>query len=255
MKNLLSAVMILSAAVSGLALTACVPAGGASALVDRLVWLESRHRYGSACIRFEENGKLFYIDPSFLKNPEQPPADFILLTHNHDDHLDPAQLARLVKPGTVIVGPASCAPENWPQPQRLAGLDYRTVTAGETLVIGGVTLKTFPAYNPGDDSVAHPRSSGGTGYLLTLTDKTRMYLTGDTSYVPELDAVGRCDVVVAAWSTTCMMGPADVLACAGSMKPAFLIPVHWLPYEKGELLALEKKLPRGVKLWLPEYGG
>src|SRR6185437_1528772 len=60
-----------------------------------------------ASVLLEFRGKTYYVDPAQLPaNTAFPKADAILITHEHYDHCDPASVARIRKPGTVIIGSA-----------------------------------------------------------------------------------------------------------------------------------------------------
>src|ERR1700688_3257450 len=52
----------------------------------------------------EAGGKVIYVDPARLLNfTDLPPADLILITDIHTDHMDPANIAKLSKTGTKII--------------------------------------------------------------------------------------------------------------------------------------------------------
>src|SRR4029077_16459458 len=71
--------------------------------------------HGSVMLEF--GGKVIHVDPwSQGDYTGLPQADLIVVTHTHADHLDPAMIAKLKKPSTIIVGPPAvvdtlnCAP-------------------------------------------------------------------------------------------------------------------------------------------------
>ena len=60
----------------------------------------------------EAGGKVIYVDPAKTPNfPSNftglPPADLILVSDIHGDHMDPASIALLSKADTVIIAPPS----------------------------------------------------------------------------------------------------------------------------------------------------
>jgi hypothetical protein len=59
------------------------------------------HWLGHDSFRIEGKGVTVYIDPYRLK--DGPKADLILVTHDHRDHASPDDVARILKPETIIV--------------------------------------------------------------------------------------------------------------------------------------------------------
>lgn len=56
----------------------------------------------------EAGGKAIYVDPAKPGNfAGLPPADLILITDIHGDHMDPATVLSLSKAGTQIYAPAA----------------------------------------------------------------------------------------------------------------------------------------------------
>src|SRR5580700_3930902 len=71
--------------------------------------------HGSVMLQFA--GKVIHIDPwSQADYTGLPPADLIVITHTHADHLDRTMVDKLHKPETILVGPPAvidtlnCAP-------------------------------------------------------------------------------------------------------------------------------------------------
>src|SRR5882672_4171987 len=56
-------------------------------------------------VMLEWAGKVIHVDPwSQGDYTGIPQADMFVITHTHRDHLDPAMIDKLKKPGTIIVG-------------------------------------------------------------------------------------------------------------------------------------------------------
>lgn len=65
-----------------------------------------------ASLMIEAGGQTVAVDPWSQGNFDGlPQADLILVTDIHQDHLDPAAIARLRKSGTVLIAPAAAASE------------------------------------------------------------------------------------------------------------------------------------------------
>ncbi len=74
---------------------------------------------------------------------------------------------------------------------QIEGVKTITVSPGDTVSVGSVSVTAVPAYNtnkfraPGE--VFHPRSAGYVGYVVEL-DGRRIYHAGDTDAIPEMSA-------------------------------------------------------------------
>src|SRR5512146_2290556 len=90
------------------------------------------HWLGHDSFRFDGDGVTVYVDPYRLK--EGPKADVILITHDHQDHASPADVAKSQKTDTVTVATAAAA-------AKLSG-QVQTVKPGEELTIKGIAVKT-----------------------------------------------------------------------------------------------------------------
>ncbi len=139
-------------------------------------------------VQIEYGGKVIYVDPwSRGDYSGAPPADLILVTDIHGDHLDPEMITKLRKSGTPVVAPAAAASK----------IENPTVLAnGETRMVAGVAIEGVPMYNlvrgPEEGKLFHDRGRGN-GYILTLGGK-RIYFSGDTECVPEIRALENIDV-------------------------------------------------------------
>ena len=143
----------------------------------------------------------------------------ILVTDEHDDHLDPKAIEALRTPATIVVGPAVVA-------ARVPGTIV--MANGETRTIGGVGIEAVPMYNlapePGFTEVFHSKGRGN-GYVLTLAG-TRIYVAGDTACTAEVKALRRIDVAFLPMNLPYTMSAADAAACARAFAPRIVYPYH-----------------------------
>jgi len=176
------------------------------------------HWLGHDSFRIDGDGVTVYVDPYRLK--EGPKADVILITHDHQDHASPADVAKIQKPDTVIVTTAAAA-------AKLSGL-IQTVKPGEELTIKGIAIKTVPAYNltkfrsPGVPF--HPKEAGNVGYILTVNGTT-IYHTGDSDFIPEMKGLAP-DVALLPVSGTYVMTAEEAVEAAAAIRPKVAIPMH-----------------------------
>ena len=156
-------------------------------LLDALDWL------GHAGFRIRAGRAFVYIDP--YRVPEgSPPADLILITHGHYDHFSPQDVERLSTKRTWLVGPAAVA-------ERVSG-QVHSIAPGESLddeLVRGVHVGAVAAYNTSkrdpDGKVFHPRDAGWVGYEVNVWGE-RLYHSGDTDVIPEMDRVTGVDVAL-----------------------------------------------------------
>jgi L-ascorbate metabolism protein UlaG (beta-lactamase superfamily) len=176
-------------------------------MAENIVWLgHDSFRLGTKPV--------VYIDPWKLA-PGADKADLILVTHDHRDHLSPEDIARISRPGTIVVGPAAVA-------AKLGG-QVTVVKPGDQLTVAGVPIEVVPAYNP--MKKFHPKSAGYVGYIITLNGR-RIYHAGDTDLIPEMAQI-KTDVALLPVSGTYVMTATEAAEAANTIRPALAIPMHY----------------------------
>jgi L-ascorbate metabolism protein UlaG (beta-lactamase superfamily) len=156
--------------------------------------------------------------------PEELDADFIICTHDHADHFDPATISATIGacPRTVVVGPASViahAVKIGMASNRLSELNV-----GDRKTFGAFTVIAVPAIH------SDPKAVG----LILAAGGTNIWFSGDSEYAPEVPAAalkaaeGKIDVVV-----ICVNGRLgnmrleDAVKAATAAKPKVALPSHY----------------------------
>jgi len=176
------------------------------------------HWLGHDCFRIEWEGVTIYIDPYRIK--DGPPADLILITHDHFDHCSPEDIARIQKADTTFVTVASAA-------ANLKG-QVEIVKPGDDITLKGVHIHAVPSYNtnkfrsPGNPF--HPKEKGYVGYVLTLGER-RIYHTGDSDHIPEMAGI-KTDVALLPVSGIYVMTAEEAAEAAKTIQPKVAIPMH-----------------------------
>ena len=183
------------------------------------------HALMHASIRVEWNGKEIEIDPvrqlgdRSIDYAAMPKADYILVTHEHQDHFDRETLKALTKTGTRLVTNSRCASLNdgW-------GLVMKN---GETQDMQfAFTIEAVPAYNTTEGHTQfHPKGRDN-GYILNL-DGLRIYVAGDTEDIPEMASLKDIDIAFLPCNQPYTMTPDQLLHAARMVKPRVVFPYHY----------------------------
>jgi len=181
--------------------------------------LENIHWLGHASFRIDAQTAVIYIDPWQL-GEDPKPADLILITHDHRDHCSPDDVKKIQTRDTLIVTIQSCL-------DKLEGrIDM--VEPGDRIKFLDVDIQAVPAYNlnkfrsPGVPF--HPKDKGYIGIILDV-DGQKVYHTGDTDVIPEMEAFD-VDIALLPVSGTYVMTVDEALEAANIIKPKVVIPMH-----------------------------
>jgi len=192
-------------------------------------------KHGSLEIRYK--GLSFQVDPvSGLGKPtdyakEFPKADYILITHEHGDHLDKDAVAALRKEDTRLITNAPSA--------KILG--WGTVMAnGDTLQLSDdILLEAVPAYNNTEGHLQfHPKGRDN-GFVLSLGG-LRIYIAGDTEDIPELSDLKDIDIAFLPVNQPYTMTVEQCVKAAKTIAPKVLIPYH---FGQTDLASLPGRLP------------
>lgn len=194
---------------ASIALLAVMTAGGGEAtdMTEKLHWL------GHDTFRID-GPPMVYVDPYQLGDG-LPAADLILITHDHFDHLSPADVAKIHKPTTVVVAPKEVVGK--------LSSPVTVIAAGETKTVAGITVRAVPAYNT--NKTFHPKKDGKVGFVFTVGGVT-YYHAGDTDVIPEMTGLAP-DVALLPVSGTYVMTADEAAKAARQIKPRVAVPMHY----------------------------
>ncbi len=187
-----------------------------------LAFAKSIQWLGQAAVRINYKGHVIYIDPFQLKSAE--PADLILITHDHEDHLSLQDIAKIAGPNTRFIVASACVDKL----QQAGYKNIQPVVPGSKINVMGLGITAVPAYNLVKQM--HPKSLNYVGYVIDF-DGIKVYHTGDTERIPEMKEI-RCDIILLPLGQTYTMNSVEEAVDAVlDTKASIAIPIHWGLYE------------------------
>jgi L-ascorbate metabolism protein UlaG (beta-lactamase superfamily) len=182
--------------------------------LERIEWL------GHAGFRIKTRAGTVYIDP--YRTEGGPPASVILITHDHFDHFSRDDVVRLAGERTTVIGPATVT-------EQLKGKTV-SIAPGDAVEIDELEIAALPAYNTNkldsEGKPFHPREAGWVGYVIGFGGG-RIYHSGDTDVIPEMDQAAGADIALLPVSGTYVMTAVEAAEAARRIEPKIAIPMHW----------------------------
>lgn len=216
--------------------------------------------YGHSCFSASIAGKTLFFDPFISPNElashidlDHVPADFILISHGHQDHLADAVTVAKRTDATVL-----CAFEIylWLNGQGLS--KFQPMNHGGTADLGVARAKMVQAVH----SSALPDGSNGgnpAGWVIE-SDEGNFYFSGDTALTLDMKIIGettRLNFAALCIGDTFTMGVADAIRAAEWVGVRNVLGVHYdtfPPIRIDRTAAQQQFAQAGLTLHLPKIG-
>ncbi|MBN2470252.1 MAG: metal-dependent hydrolase [Anaerolineae bacterium] len=189
----------------------------------KITWL------GHAALALDINGTHVLVDPFLSGNPlaaadpESLPADYILLTHGHGDHVGDA-VAIAKRTGAMVIANNEVA--GWIHGQGVRQTHGMNPDGAYDFGFARVALTiAFHSSSLPDGSYGGQPN----GILITTPQNQRIYLAGDTGLFSDMKLIGDkgLDFAVLPIGGNYTMGTEEALQAVKLLNPKAVLPVHY----------------------------
>jgi len=188
--------------------------------------------FGHAALGLETGGFRVLVDPFLSGNPtasispEEVPADYILVSHGHGDHVgDTIKIAK--RTGATVISNFEIS--NWCESKGV--ITHAQHLGGGYKHPFGYLKLTLALHG----SALPDGSYGGNpaGFLLTTNDGKKIYFACDTGLFGDMRLIGEegIDLAVLPIGDNYTMGPDDALRAVKLIQPKHVVPVHYNTFD------------------------
>jgi len=178
---------------------------------------------GQSSMRLTAGNAVIYIDPVMLDD-SPPPAGLILITHHHVDHCLPEFITPIRNENTRV----AAFHESYIKYCVHDIKGARTIKVGQTVDFGIARVTGVEAYT----KRGFHMKGEGCGFLIEVAGQ-RVYFAGDTSFIPEMNWLGKVDAAIMPIAdNTWNISLSDIAEALKVIKPCLFIPVHYTPVDE-----------------------
>jgi L-ascorbate metabolism protein UlaG (beta-lactamase superfamily) len=177
-----------------------------------------------ATLAFTWQGKTIYVDPNggakLFEGIAAP--DLILITDIHGDHFSPETLQAINTTHATLIVPQAVA-DKLPEAFKSKAV---VLNNGQTKSQMNISIAAVPMYNLPESADAKHTKGRGNGYVLTFSNK-KVYLSGDTSGIPEMRSLKNIDVAFVCMNLPYTMDINEAAEAVLDFKPKVVYPYHY----------------------------
>jgi L-ascorbate metabolism protein UlaG (beta-lactamase superfamily) len=216
----------------------------------------------SAVKLISPKGNIIYIDPFLSQNPSTPEelksvekADYILLTHGHEDHVgDTIEIAK--NTGAKVVGIV----------ELMGLLGKEGLSDDQSVAFNKGGTVHFDDFSVTMVSANHSSSFNGqyagdpAGLIISFEDDICVYHMGDTNIFADLELYGELydpHLVFAPIGDHFTMGPEEAAYAVEMIDPEIAVPIHyntWPPIEADPSIFKEVLEEFDIEVRVPNIG-
>ncbi|KKK88916.1 hypothetical protein LCGC14_2738360, partial [marine sediment metagenome] len=182
------------------------------------------HPVDHASVVLETPAGTIYADPvgDAAAYADFPPADLILITHEHGDHYNAETIAALMGDETrLVTNPAV----HDMLPEELQARATRLAN-GEEAQVDQIEITAIPAYNTTEERKNFHPEGRDNGYVLTI-DGIRVYISGDTEGTPEMRALDNIELAFVSMNLPFTMDAEHAAVAVAEFAPTYVYPYHY----------------------------
>ncbi|MGL4524109.1 MAG: MBL fold metallo-hydrolase [Spirochaetia bacterium] len=203
-------------------------------LDGKLGKIQCREWNGQNSLHLSIDDQHLWIDPFNLPDRKYDFVDIIFITHEHFDHLDEHDLAKVADPHkTKVYAPTSCIQAV----KDIFSGDVLPFDVGDSVNIGSVKCRAFPAYGI-IQAWLHPKEKGWIS-LLFDDGKVRTFIASDTERVPEFKEIEADVVFLSLGQKLTFLSLQEVVDVIMDVKAKIAVPVHY-GMNEGDVEDVEK---------------
>lgn len=170
-------------------------------------------KYAHSCFTLEKDGKVLVVDPGSWTPDFIVPSNVtaVVVTHEHMDHFDEEKLKAIIdqNPDAIIYGPADVV-------AKIPELPAHTVSAGDTIEVGGFSLKFIGGVHATIHKDFHPQFQN-----VGIIVNDLLYHPGDSLALPDQPIKVLSVPIVAPWEKV-----SESMDFMMNIKPEIAFPSH-----------------------------